>query len=189
MLVDPSRIPALAILTAKTFPDDRGVLLQAWVKEDLEAAGIPADFKQAIQTRSRRGVLRGIHFQWDPPMGKLVRCIQGAILDVAVDVRHGSPTLGDHVGVELTGGNHRVIWVPPGFAHATFALEEDSIVFYECTAEHGPGREGGILWNDPALGIRWPDIPPVVSEKDQKAPTLAEWLADPRSQHFRYVRT
>jgi dTDP-4-dehydrorhamnose 3,5-epimerase len=184
---DPDRIPGLAVLTAKTFPDERGVLLQAWVKQDLDAAGIPSDFKQAIQTSSRRGVVRGIHFQWDPPMGKFVRCVRGAILDVVVDVRHGSPTIGDHAAVELTGKNHRVIWVPPGFAHATFALEDDSIVFYECTAEHGPGREGGILWNDPALGIRWPDIPPIVSEKDEKAPTLATWLADPRSQHFRFV--
>ncbi|HLY39119.1 MAG TPA: dTDP-4-dehydrorhamnose 3,5-epimerase [Candidatus Binatia bacterium] len=187
MLVDPSRIPALRVLTARTFPDERGVLLQAWVKEELEAAGIPTQFKQAIQTTSRRGVVRGIHFQWDPPMGKFVRCIRGAIIDVVVDVRHGSPTLSDHVAVELTGTNHRQIWVPPGFAHATFALEDDSIVFYECTAEHGPGREGGILWNDPEIGIRWPDIPPIVSEKDEKAPTLAAWLADPRSKNFRFA--
>jgi dTDP-4-dehydrorhamnose 3,5-epimerase len=187
MLVDPSRIPALKILTAKTFPDERGELLQSWVKQDLEAVGIPTHFGQAIQTTSRRGVLRGIHFQWDPPMGKFVRCIRGAILDVVVDVRHGSPTLGDHVAVELTGGNHRQIWVPPGFAHSTFSLEEGSIVLYECSSVHGPGKEGGIRWNDPALGIRWPDIPPIVSEKDEKAPTLAEWLADPRSQHFRHT--
>jgi dTDP-4-dehydrorhamnose 3,5-epimerase len=119
-------------------------------------------------------------------MGKLVRCLHGGILDVVVDVRHGSPTLGDHVAVELTGDNHRVIWVPPGFAHGTFALEEGSIVLYECTSEHGPGKEGGILWNDPALGIAWPHITPIVSPKDREAPTLAQWLDDPRSQHFRY---
>jgi dTDP-4-dehydrorhamnose 3,5-epimerase len=187
MLVDPSRIPALRIVTAKVFPDERGFLLQSWVRQDLTAAGIPCDFEQAIQTCSRRGVIRGLHFQWDPPMGKYVRCITGAILDVVVDVRHGSPTLGDHVAVELTGRNHTVIWVPPGFAHGTFALEDGSIVLYECTSEHGPGREGGIRWNDPALGIRWPDIPPIVSEKDQAAPTLAEWLADPHSRHFTYA--
>jgi len=187
MQVDPSRISALRILTAKSFPDERGLLVQAWVKQDLEAAGIPTEFKQAIQTSSRRGVVRGIHFQWDPPMGKFVRCIRGAIIDVVVDVRHGSPTLGDHAAVELTSSNHRQIWVPPGFAHATFALEDDSVVFYECTAEHGPGCEGGILWNDPEVGIRWPDIPPIVSEKDQKAPTLAQWLADPRSKNFRFA--
>ncbi len=186
MQVDPSRIPALRILEAKHFPDERGVLVQSWLKADLDAAGIPSSFTQAIQTVSRRGVLRGLHFQWDPPMGKYVRCLHGGIIDVVVDVRHGSPTLGDHVAVELTGRNHRVIFVPPGFAHATFALEEGTIVLYECTTPHGPGNEGGILWSDPALGITWPDIVPIVSEKDTKQPTLAEWLEDPRSQHFRF---
>jgi dTDP-4-dehydrorhamnose 3,5-epimerase len=114
-----------------------------------------------------------------------VRCLRGAIIDVVVDVRHGSPRLGDHVAVELSDRNHRVIWIPPGFAHGTFALEDDTIVHYECTAEHGAG-EGGILWNDPALGIVWPDIPPIVSDKDHVAPSLAAWLDDPRSKHFRF---
>jgi dTDP-4-dehydrorhamnose 3,5-epimerase len=186
MRVDPSRVPAVKITVAKSFPDERGFLLQSWVQQDLEAAGIPSDFKQAIQTFSKRGVVRGLHFQWDPPMGKLVRCISGAIIDVVVDVRHGSPTLGDHLAVELTGSNHSVIWVPPGFAHGTIALQDDSIVLYECTSVHGPGREGGILWNDPALGIQWPAIPPIVSDKDRAAPTLAAWLADPLSQAFQY---
>lgn len=186
MQLDQSRIPAVQIFTAKYFPDDRGFLLQSWMKQDLDARGIPSEFKQAIQSCSRRGVLRGLHFQWDPPMGKLVRCVAGAIIDVAVDVRHGSPTLGDHVAVELTGANHKIIWVPPGFAHATVALEDGSLVLYECTSEWAPGHEGGILWNDPALQIKWPDIPAIIAEKDRNAPTLAEWLADPRSQQFRY---
>jgi dTDP-4-dehydrorhamnose 3,5-epimerase len=186
MLRAPEQIPGLKVLTAKHFPDERGFLLQSWVGQELDALGIPSDFKQAIQTVSRRGVMRGLHFQWDPPMGKYVRCIHGAILDVVVDVRHGSPTLGDHAAVELSGENHRIIWVPPGFAHGTFALEEGSIVLYECTAEHGPGREGGILWNDRALDIKWPDLPAIVSPKDKEAPTLKEWLADPRSRHFRF---
>jgi dTDP-4-dehydrorhamnose 3,5-epimerase len=186
MLRQPSDLPGIVLFTANSFPDDRGFLLQSWVKRDLDRQGIPSSFAQAIQTHSRRGVVRGLHFQWDPPMGKLVRCIHGAVIDVVVDVRPGSPTLGDHAAVELSGQNHRVIWVPPGFAHGTIALVDDAIVLYECTAEHGPGREGGILWNDPTLGIAWPDIPPIVSSKDREAPTLAQWLADPRSQHFRY---
>ena len=182
----PEQMPGIKVLTAKRFPDERGYLVQSWVKADVEAEGIPSHFKQAIQTVSKRGVLRGLHFQWDPPMGKYVRCLHGAILDVVVDVRHGSPTLGKHVAVELSERNHQVIWVPPGFAHGTFALEEGSIVLYECTSEHGPGREGGILWNDPALGIAWPDISPVVSEKDQVAPPLRAWLDDPRSRQFHF---
>jgi len=186
MLREPQQLPGIKILTATTFADERGFLLQGWLRHDLEAAGIPHRFAQAIQTYSRRGVVRGLHFQWQPPMGKLVRCIAGAIIDVVVDVRHGSPTLGDHACVELTGRNHTIIWVPPGFAHGTVALADDSIVLYECTCEYGAGGEGGILWNDPALGIVWPDLPIVVSEKDRAAPTLATWLADPRSQDFRY---
>jgi dTDP-4-dehydrorhamnose 3,5-epimerase len=182
--VSEAQMRGVKLLEAKTFADARGFLLQSWVKRDLEAQGVSSDFKQAIQTASRRGVVRGLHFQWDPPMGKYVRCIHGAVLDVVVDVRHGSPTLGDHVAVELTDRNHRVIWVPPGLAHGTFALEDDTIVLYECTAEHNVNGEGGIRWNDPALGIAWPAIEPIVSDKDAAAPLLAEWLADPRSRHF-----
>jgi dTDP-4-dehydrorhamnose 3,5-epimerase len=176
-------LAGLAVITAKHFVDQRGFLLQSWVKADLDAQGIPSDFHQAIQTWSKKGVVRGLHFQWEPPMGKLVRCLHGGIIDVVVDVRHGSPTLGDHAAVELTDRNHQVIWVPPGFAHGTFALAEDTIVLYECTGAHGTG-EGGIRWNDPALGIEWPALPPIVSEKDEKAPPLSEWLADPRSKQF-----
>jgi len=187
MQIAPEQMPGVQVLTAKTFPDDRGYLVQSWVDADLRAAGIPSTFKQAIQTVSHRGVVRGLHFQWDPPMGKYVRCLRGAILDVVVDVRHASPRLGDHVAVELSDRNHNVIWVPPGFAHGTFALEDGTIVLYECTSKHGPGREGGILWNDPALGIAWPDIQPIVSDKDAVAPTLRAWLDDPRSRHFRFA--
>ena len=181
---EPQALPPVQIFTARGFPDDRGMLIQSWVAADLAQRGIPSVFHQAIQTCSKRGVIRGLHFQWDPPMGKLVRCLHGAMIDVVVDVRHGSPTLGKHLAVELTAENRRVIWVPPGFAHGTFALEDDTIVLYECTGAHGPG-EGGILWNDAALDIRWPDIPPIVSEKDRVAPTFEAWLADPRSRHFR----
>jgi dTDP-4-dehydrorhamnose 3,5-epimerase len=180
-------LAGIKVLTAKQFADERGYLVQSWVKADVEAEGIPSTFRQAIQTVSRKGVVRGLHFQWDPPMGKYVRCLHGSILDVVVDVRHGSPTLGKHTSVELSEKNHRVIWVPPGFAHGTFALEEGSIVLYECSSEHGLGREGGILWNDPALGIDWPNLSPIVSDKDKVTPTLAEWLKDERSKHFRFA--
>jgi dTDP-4-dehydrorhamnose 3,5-epimerase len=186
MLLPPERLSGLVVFTPRVFPDERGFVLQSWVRANLEELGIPAHFEQAIQTHSRRGVVRGIHFQWAPPMAKLVRCLRGAILDVIVDVRHGSPTLGDHAAVELTAENHCIIWVPVGFAHATFAIEDDTTVLYECSTQHGVGGEGGILWNDPALGIKWPDIPPVVSAKDQVAPTLADWLKDPRSKNFRF---
>ena len=169
--------------------DARGRFTE-WYRADVlgGALGFPLTLAQANHSVSARGVLRGVHFALVPPgQAKYVYCPAGRVLDVVVDVRVGSPTLGHHVAVELRGRNHKIIWVPPGFAHGTFALEEDSIVLYECTAEHGPGREGGIRWNDPALAIAWPAMPTIVSEKDRVAPTLAEWLADPRAQHFRYV--
>jgi dTDP-4-dehydrorhamnose 3,5-epimerase len=129
-------------------------------------------------------VIRGLHFQWDPPQGKLIRCIAGAILDIVVDVRHGSPTLGDHAAVELSEANNAVLWVPPGFAHGFSALVEDSVVLYECTEEWKADAEGGILWSDPALGIEWPTLPPIVSPKDGLLPTLSQWLETPQSRHF-----
>jgi len=181
---DVGEIAGLELLTAKHFADERGYLLQSWVKSSLLAAGVPAEFQQAIQSVSRRGVVRGLHFQWDPPMGKLVRCVTGAVIDVAVDVRPGSPTLGDHAMVELNDRNHAMFWIPAGFAHGFVALRDETIVLYECSAEHSP-NEAGIRWDDPALGIAWPELEPILSEKDRRAPTLAEWLRDPRAAHFR----
>jgi dTDP-4-dehydrorhamnose 3,5-epimerase len=177
-------VKGLECFTAKCYPDERGFLLQSYVRSELEACGIPADFRQAIQSKSKCGTVRGLHFQWEPPQGKLIRCVSGAILDVAVDIRPGSPTLGDHVVLEMSGRNGLVFWLPPGFAHGFMALEDETIVLYECTAEWSPTGEGGILWNDPALGIEWPPIPPVVSFKDQCNPTVDQWLADPRSSAF-----
>jgi dTDP-4-dehydrorhamnose 3,5-epimerase len=177
-------VAGLECFTAKCHPDQRGFLLQSYVRSDLEARGIPGDFRQAIQSMSKRGTVRGLHFQWEPPQGKLIRCVTGAIFDVAVDIRPGSPTLGDHVVVEMSGRNGLVFWLPPGFAHGFMALEDESIVLYECTAEWSQSGEGGILWNDAALGIDWPRIPPLVSVKDRRNPTLERWLADPRSRAF-----
>ena len=170
-------IDGIVTFQAPVFPDDRGFLLQSYVRSELEKRGIPGDFRQAIQSKSRRGVVRGLHFQWDPPQGKLIRCIEGRIWDVVVDLRHGSPAQGCHSALEMSGENHWVLWVPPGFAHGFMALEDNSIVLYECTAEWSPAAEGGILWNDPELEIDWPPIDPLVSEKDRKNPTLAAWLA------------
>jgi dTDP-4-dehydrorhamnose 3,5-epimerase len=178
-------IEGAAVIVPEVFEDDRGFFFEAFRVDQFGELGLPTEFVQDNHSRSAKGVVRGLHFQWEPPMGKLVRCIHGGVLDVVVDVRHGSPTLGDHAAIDLRGDNYRILWVPPGFAHSTFATEDDTIVLYECSSQHGPGKEGGIRWNDPALGIRWPDIPPIVSAKDQVAPSLAEWLADSRSRYFR----
>jgi len=174
----------IRVFTARRFVDERGSLLQSYTQSGLEALGIGAVFKQAIQSRSKRGVIRGLHFQWNPPQGKLIRCVTGAILDVVVDIRVASPTLGDHAAIELNEANDSTLWVPPGFAHGFMALADDSIVLYECTAEWTPETEGGILWSDAGIGIEWPELHPTVSDKDRKLPTLTQWLADPRSAHL-----
>ena len=187
MLRQIDQIDGLRIFVAKCFIDARGFLLQSYVRSDLAGRGINGEFRQAIQSTSRRGAVRGLHFQWDPPQGKLIRCVRGSIYDVLVDVRRRSPTCGDHTAVELTGENRKILWVPPGFAHGFMALEDESTVLYECTAEWNSSGEGGILWNDPDLAIEWPSVPPLVSEKDSCNPTLAAWLADARSQAFEFT--
>jgi dTDP-4-dehydrorhamnose 3,5-epimerase len=181
-------IDGLQLFEARSFPDERGYLLQSYVSSELKRRGIPSGFRQAIQSCSRYGTVRGLHFQWDPPQGKLIRCVSGRILDVAVDLRRDSPTLGDHVPVEMSSENRLVFWIPPGFAHGFMALEEASIVLYECTKEWNPDGEGGILWNDPSLAIAWPGIPALVSAKDRDNPTLARWLSDSRSPAFQLPR-
>ncbi len=188
MLRPVDQMPGLQAFEARTFSDDRGVLLQAFVRSDLEARAIPGEFRQAIQSRSHRGVIRGLHFQWDPPQGKLVRCVRGRIFDVVVDIRHGSPTLGDHACVELSAENNNVLWVPAGFAHGFMTLEEDSVMLYFCTEEWSPAGEGGILWSDPVLGISWPALQPLVSARDRQNFALTRWLADERSKAFIFGR-
>jgi dTDP-4-dehydrorhamnose 3,5-epimerase len=186
MLRQAEELHGIKLLEARCFPDERGFLLQSHVRSDLERQGIPGDFPQAIQSRSKLGVVRGLHFQWEPPQGKLVRCVHGSIFDVVVDLRIGSPTLGDHLAVEMTGENHRVLWVPPGFGHGFMALEEGSVVLYACTSEWNPRGESGILWNDEALSIAWPALHPLLSPKDARNPTLEQWLADPRAGRFAF---
>ncbi len=175
------------MFTAPCFRDERGFLLQSYVASALASIGITAGFRQAIQSSSRRGVVRGLHFQWDPAQAKLIRCVSGRVFDVLVDVRLGSPTFGDHLAVELTGENHRVLWAPQGFAHGFMALEENTIVLYECTAEYNAAGEGGILWSDPRLGIRWPQLPAIVSTKDRNLPDLETWLKSPLAERFRFI--
>ncbi len=178
------QVRGLQLFEAKCFPDERGYLLQSYTRTDLERRGILSGFRQAIQSQSKYGTVRGLHFQWDRPQGKLIRCVSGRIFDVAVDLRHGSPTLGDHVAVEMSSDNRLVFWLPPGFAHGFMALGDDTIVLYECTEEWNPAGEAGILWSDPELAITWPDIPALVSAKDRGNPTFAQWLSDPRSSAF-----
>lgn len=146
--------------------------MEVYRAERYRELGLDATFVQDNLSRSRRGVVRGLHFQRRYPQGKLISVVRGAIYDVAVDLRPGSETFGEHVGVELSDANGRQLWVPPGFAHG-FAALTPADVLYKCTDVYHPDDEGGLCWNDPALGIEWPVPRPILSERDRMHPLLA----------------
>ncbi|MDQ4428546.1 dTDP-4-dehydrorhamnose 3,5-epimerase [Yokenella regensburgei] len=163
------------IIEPKVFGDSRGFFLEAWHKEKYEQAGITGNFVQDNRSRSSRNVLRGLHFQHTKPQGKLVSVISGEVYDVAVDLRPGSETFGQYVGVILSGEKNNQLYVPPGFAHGFCVLSEYADFHYKCTDFYDPSDEGGIIWNDPDIGIEWPVTSPLLSDKDIKLMTLAEY--------------
>lgn len=171
----PLRIPDVVLIEARAFGDDRGFFAETYKASDFAAHGVPQRFVQDNHSHSQRGVLRGLHYQKDPAaQGKLVLCVRGEIFDVAVDIRRGSPTYGQWVGETLSHDNHRLLWVPPGFAHGFCVLSEEADVLYKVTAEYAPEYDRGVRWNDPAIGVRWPVAEPLLSPKDAAAPLLAE---------------
>lgn len=178
MKVIAQAIPEVLLIEPTRFGDERGFFSEVWKRAALQAAGLDVDFVQDNHSLSHPiGVLRGLHFQRPPTaQGKLIRVARGRILDVAVDIREGSPTYGQHVAVELSAANWRQLWVPRGFAHGFLTLEPDTEVIYKVDAPYDPATDGGIAWNDPALGITWPVPPggPILSDKDGRAPRLAE---------------
>jgi dTDP-4-dehydrorhamnose 3,5-epimerase len=174
--ITTTAINGLLILQPKVFTDSRGYFFESFSSAVFEKSGIVADFVQDNQSLSQKGTVRGLHFQADPfAQGKLVRVVQGAVIDVAVDIRKGSPTYGQHVAIELNGSNNTMFWVPPGFAHGFSVLEDNTIFLYKCTNLYNKQSEGGLLWNDPALNINWQVTAPVVSEKDNLLPTLSNF--------------
>lgn len=167
------------LIKTKRFGDARGWFSETWSQSRYEALGITCQFVQDNQSRSTfAGTIRGIHFQRPPhAQDKLVRCLRGAVLDYAVDLRKGSPTYGKHVVAELTEDNGDQLFIPVGFGHAFITLTADAEIAYKCSDGYAPQSDGGILWNDPALGIDWPLPPsgPTLSDKDKALPTLAEF--------------
>lgn len=153
---DCGGIKGLAIIEPKVFTDSRGYFTETYNQKDMEAEGLDMVFVQDNQSMSKRGVLRGMHFQKTHPQGKLVRAIRGSVYDVAVDLRAGSETFGKWFGVELTAENKKQFYIPTGFAHGFLVLSEEAEFCYKCTDFYCPGDDGGILWNDPAIGIEWP---------------------------------
>jgi dTDP-4-dehydrorhamnose 3,5-epimerase len=162
------------VLQPKIFSDVRGFFLESYNKQHLAALGLPSDFVQDNHSRSARGTLRGFHYQLRHPQGKLCRVVVGEVLDVAVDVRVGSPTFGQWVSLVLSAENQRQVYVPGGFAHAFLALSEHAEFLYKCTELYHPEDEHGIIWNDPKLKIEWPIDDPLLSAKDQKFTSISE---------------
>ena len=165
------------IVEPKVFGDERGFFVETFKKSDFIAAGINEEFCQDNHSKSRKGVLRGLHYQKNPhAQGKLVRAIQGSIFDVAVDIRRGSPTFSKWFGITLSAQNKKMLWVPAGFAHGFLTLEDDTEVCYKTTSEYNPDVDRGIKFDDPAIAINWPklDCEFSISDKDSKCPFLNE---------------
>ena len=152
--------------------------------DQFHSHGLPSEFVQDNHSRSVRGVLRGLHFQWDPPMGKLMRVTVGTAFLVAVDLRKGSPSLGRWFGIESSAENKLQVWAPAGFARGFCVLSREAEIQYKCTALYNKAGESGILWNDPSIGIKWPIQNPILSEKDLRAQTLETWLNSRESGLF-----
>lgn len=189
---DVGGISGLCVITPAVHGDDRGYFLETYSRRDMEENGIFVEFKQDNQSMSRKGVLRGLHFQINHPQTKLVRVIRGSVFDVAVDLRPGSATYGKWFGVELTAENHKQFLIPRGFAHGFLVLSDEAEFCYKCDDFYHPNDEGGLAWNDPGIGIQWPQVqgtypgnadgsgyclsdgtPLTLSEKDQRWNTLA----------------
>jgi dTDP-4-dehydrorhamnose 3,5-epimerase len=181
----PTRLEGLVLLEPAVYGDERGFFTETWRADAWEALGIPTEFVQDNHSRSRRGTLRGVHFQTSPGQGKLVRVARGRIYDVVVDLRRGSPTFGEWEAVELDDETHRQLWIPIGFGHGFCVLSETADFVYKCTAYYDSATEAGIRFDDPDVGIEWPDgIELLYSERDRTAPSLAQVAAE---LPFRYA--
>jgi dTDP-4-dehydrorhamnose 3,5-epimerase len=167
MKVIETALPGVLIIEPQVHGDVRGFFVETWHAQRYAEHGLPERFVQDNHSRSSRGVLRGLHYQLQQPQGKLVRVTQGEVFDVAVDIRRGSPSFGQWAGVRLSGENHRQFYVPPGFAHGFCTLSETADFLYKCTDYYHPQSEHGVLWNDPDIGIEWPELDVRLSDKDR----------------------
>ncbi len=177
MKVIETSLPGVLIIESRVFEDDRGFFFESYHEKRYRDAGISVSFVQDNHSFSKRGTLRGLHYQLKNPQGKLVRVASGEVFDVAADIRQGSPTFGQWVGVILSAENKKQIYLPPGFAHGFCVLSETADFLYKCTDFYTPGDEYGVRWNDPDLNIDWKIDSPALSAKDEAAPCLKE--ADP----------
>lgn len=167
-------LPGVTLIEPAVFGDERGFFYESFNQARFTAAGIDATFVQSNVSRSRRGVLRGLHYQWPNPQGKLVSVLEGEVYDVAVDIRPNSPTFRRHVGIVLSADNKRHLWIPPGYAHGFCVVSEHATFTYQCTTEYDRAADAAIRWNDETFAIDWPISDPELSEKDRKAPFLKD---------------
>ncbi|HLY63850.1 MAG TPA: dTDP-4-dehydrorhamnose 3,5-epimerase [Terriglobia bacterium] len=185
--IESKHLGEVVVLVPGVYEDDRGWFMESFRADRFKELGLPSEYVQDNHSLSVKGVVRGLHFQWDPPMGKLMRVSVGNAFVVAVDIRKGSPTIGQWFGLELSSGNKKQVWAPAGFARGFCALSDTVELQYKCTGVHNPLGESSIHVFDPAIGIRWPELGEFkLSEKDRNAQTLANWLASPNSDRFKY---
>ena len=172
---EKTKIEGVFIVTPKLYGDERGYFLETYKEKDFAEAGLVYNFIQDNQSSSRRGVLRGLHFQKTHPQAKLVRVLNGEVFDVAVDLREGSKTYGQYVGAYLSAENHKQLMIPRGFAHGFVVVSDYAEFAYKCDEVYHPEDEGGIIWNDPDVAVEWPDVDSIIlSEKDKRHPTLKQ---------------
>lgn len=179
MKVIETSLPGCRIIEPAVFGDERGFFFESWNAQRYGELGLPNSFVQSNVSSSAKGVLRGLHYQWPNPQGKLVSVLEGEVYDVAVDIRRGSPHFGKWAAVLLSAENKRQFWIPEGFAHGFAVVSERAIFSYMCTAPYDKTADAGLRWDDPAIGVDWPVGNPNLSDKDAKAPLLAE-VADER---------
>lgn len=177
----------LIIITPEIFQDQRGFFIESYRKDKFSKAGIDVEFVQDNHSRSVKNVVRGLHFQWEPPMGKLMRVTLGSAFVVAVDIRIGSPTFGKWHGIEASAENRKQVYAPAGFARGFCVLSDYAEIQYKCTGVYTSTKsESGILWNDAAIGIKWPVKDPILSKKDEEAQTLDQWVQREQAKEFVY---
>tara|TARA_B100001778_G_scaffold188107_1_gene154900 strand:- start:530 stop:1075 length:546 start_codon:yes stop_codon:yes gene_type:complete len=174
MKIENTNIEEVKVIIPKVFEDFRGYFFESFKSNEYSNRGLPAEFVQDNEVRSKKNALRGLHYQLDKPQGKLVRVVHGNILDVAVDIRIGSPTFGQHHMVELSAENKKMFFVPEGFAHGYLVTSQESIVLYKCTNIYNAKDEYGIRWDDATIGVAWGNKNPILSERDKNLPILKE---------------
>jgi dTDP-4-dehydrorhamnose 3,5-epimerase len=188
MDVRTTSLPEVLVIEHEVFEDERGFFMEVYRADqfaEYAALGLPSTFVQINHSRSAKGVTRGLHFQWDPPMGKLMRVVRGEAFLVAVDIRPGSPTLGRYESIIASDRNRLQFWAPASFARGFCTLSDVADVEYLTTGTYNQAAESGIRWDDRTVGIDWPVMEPILSRKDAAAQSLDEWLARPEAEHFR----